>query len=174
MSSTRTRPTQRVLDALADHSDLIEAGKSISDDEIRAALAPEQFERAMTAPAGLRGKALAHYVATGEGMKAQTAKAATSRKATEKTAAKAKAAPRSSGPREGGALHAAMTVLKDAREPLTPQAIYDRAVKLGLAGGLKGKTPVATLAAQLATANKKGVHVERPKPGHYQLRKGDA
>lgn len=75
-------------------------------------------------------------------------------------------------PREGSSLHAAMTILRGKRNPMTPQDIYDEAIKKGLAGSLKGKTPVATLTAQLAVANKKGLYVERPEPGRYLLRKG--
>ena len=75
-------------------------------------------------------------------------------------------------PREGSALHAALVILSDADTPLTPQEIYDRAAAKGLAGGLKGKTPVATLGAQLATANKRGHLFQRPTPGRYTLRDG--
>lgn len=90
---------------------------------------------------------------------------------TEPTTATSAATTPAKMPREGSGLHAAITILKDATEPLTPQQIYDLAVKRGLAGGLKGKTPVATLAAQMAVANKKGLYVERTAPGRYQLRR---
>lgn len=124
---------------------------------------------------GLTKTALGVWLLTGDssaGKKTATAakRSQQTRAATTKTTGAPAGQPRP--PREGSALHAAVTILKDANEPLTPQEIYDRAVKRSLAGGLKGKTPVATLGAQLATANKKGIHVERPTPGHYQLRKG--
>jgi len=73
-------------------------------------------------------------------------------------------------PREGSSMHAALTVLQGKRKPMTPQELYDEAVKRGLLKNLTGKTPVATLAAQLAVANKAGRFVERPEPGRYQLR----
>jgi hypothetical protein len=78
---------------------------------------------------------------------------------------------RALGPRPGGALADALTVLKGARRPMTPQAIYDAGRARGLFEGLKGKTPVATLQAQLAVANRKGLYVERPEPGRYKARK---
>jgi hypothetical protein len=74
-------------------------------------------------------------------------------------------------PREGSAMHAALTVLRSKRKPMTPQEIYDEALTKGLVKGLKGKTPVATLAAELARSNKAGRLVQRPAPGRYQLRK---
>lgn len=43
--------------------------------------------------------------------------------------------------------------------------------KAGLTKNPKGKTPVATLGAQMAVANKHERHVERTSPGKYQLRK---
>ncbi|UTI63919.1 winged helix-turn-helix domain-containing protein [Paraconexibacter antarcticus] len=73
-------------------------------------------------------------------------------------------------PREGTAMHAALTILRQADGPLTPTEIFDRASKAGLTKNLKGKTPIATLGAQLAVANKNGRHVERAAPGRYQAR----
>jgi hypothetical protein len=53
-----------------------------------------------------------------------------------------------------------------------PQAIYDEAVAKGLyTPSAKAKTPVASLAARLAVANKEGRFVTRPEPGKYLLRK---
>jgi hypothetical protein len=73
--------------------------------------------------------------------------------------------------RDGSMLHAAMAVLKTSREPLTVGEIYERAVKRNLLTNVKTKTPIASLSARLAVANKHGEHVERPAPGRYQLRK---
>jgi hypothetical protein len=117
---------------------------------------------------GLTSTALGVWLLTGDSSAAAKRQSQAPKPAAAATTQQSGSSPRP--PREGSALHAAITVLKAAREPLTPQEIYDRAVKRGLAGGLKGKTPVATLGAQLATANKRGIHVERPTPGHYALR----
>lgn len=127
----------------------------------RAAAAP-------TTPAGQPGKVGERVAGSTPAERTENHRAGV-RAAAQSDAATAPATP---GLREGSALHAAVTVLADATEPMTPQAIYDAAVARGLAGGLKGKTPVATLAAQMATANKRGQHVERPAPGRYQLRAG--
>lgn len=102
--------------------------------------------------------------------------AATKRKSTRapraaKPAAAAAKKEAGDGPREHSAMWAAIEVLKHARHPLTPQEIYDRIKEKGLAPGLKGKTPVATLAAQLAVNTKQGRYFERPEPGKYQLKK---
>ena len=170
--AARTTPTQRVLDALTDH------GPLVNGEPWDKRLDAEQRERALTAPAGLSGKAASTFVLTGQraGEQIAAAKAEHGERQPVAGDTAAKAAPAANrevkAPREGSAIHAAITVLKGAKEPMTPQDIYDRAVKRGLAGGLKGKTPVATLAAQLAVANKKGLHVERPEPGKYRLRQG--
>lgn len=167
---TRSKPTQRVLDALTDHGPLENDGQPW--DKV---LEPEQRERALKAPEGLRGKALATYVLTGQDSREQIAAAKAAAKPAAADGASSAPATSDTGPRtprEGSAMHAAVTVLADASEPMTAQQIYDAAVTRGLAGGLKGKTPVATLAAQMATANKKGQHVERTAPGRYQLRTG--
>lgn len=139
----------------------------------------EQIKRSTSkAKPGLKGKARATWIITGQDIQQQAAAAKTKRGAkgatkttgdATTTTSSATTTPR--GPREGSALHAAVTILADASEALSAQEIYDRAKAKCLAGGLKGKTPVATLAAQLATANKKGQYVERPAPGRYQLRK---
>ena len=49
--------------------------------------------------------------------------------------------------------------------------IYAEIRKRGLAPGLKGKTPEQTVAAQLAVHAKRGLYVERPAPGKFQLKK---
>lgn len=76
---------------------------------------------------------------------------------------------RSSGPREGSAMHGAITVLKGKRTPMHVNEIWAEMVERGLHTSLKGKTPEATLGAQLAVHAKKGELVERPEPGRYKL-----
>lgn len=77
------------------------------------------------------------------------------------------------GPREGSTLWAVLQVLKGKRTPMRPEAIYAEIKERKLAPGLKGKTPEATVAAQLAVAAKAGKHgIHRPKPGHYALTRG--
>lgn len=95
------------------------------------------------------------------------------RKAPVKAKAKApQKVARDQAAQPGGSLGDAITVLKRHRgKAMTPQAIYDVGCVLGLFASLKGKTPVATLQAQLAVANKNGQHVERTAPGRYKIRK---
>jgi len=68
----------------------------------------------------------------------------------------------------------ALQVLKGRRRPMTAQEIYDTGIAKGLFASLKGATPVATLSAKLAMANKTGGPVVRPEPGRYQLRRTEA
>jgi hypothetical protein len=162
VAPARTKPTQRVLDAIADHAPQLD-GKTSWD----ANLTAEQSDRALTCPDGLRGKAAARYVETGE----RPSDVARHREQERAAAAAAGRSTRaSSGPRAGSALAAALTVLAASSEPMRPDDIYAEAKRLGLVAGLKGKTPAATLAAQLATANKAERYVMRPAPGVYALR----
>jgi hypothetical protein len=76
------------------------------------------------------------------------------------------------GPREGSAMWAAMEVLRGKRKPMTAADIYTEIRERNLAPGLKGKTPAATLAAQLAVNVKHGRYVERTEPGKFRLKRG--
>jgi hypothetical protein len=89
--------------------------------------------------------------------------------ATPDTQTTADRAPR--GPREGSTMWAAMEVLRGKRKPMRAAEIYAEIRKRGLAPGLKGKTPEQTVAAQLAVHAKRGLYVERPEPGKFQLKK---
>lgn len=95
-----------------------------------------------------------------------------------KTAPKSKAASepkdetRQRGPREGSTMWAAMEVLRGKRKPMTTAEIYAEISGRNLAPGLKGKTPEATLAAQLAVNAKRGRFVERTEPGKFRLKRG--
>jgi len=66
---------------------------------------------------------------------------------------------------------AMIEVLRLAGEPLTTKVIVERVLAHPRVTGLKGLTPGATLAAKLATENKKpnGIFV-RTAPGTYGLR----
>jgi HB1, ASXL, restriction endonuclease HTH domain len=83
---------------------------------------------------------------------------------------KAEAAGRQSGPREGSTMWAAIKVLREKGKPMRAAEIYAEIRERDLAPGLKGKTPEQTVAAQLAVHVKRGLYVERPKPGKFQLR----
>jgi HB1, ASXL, restriction endonuclease HTH domain len=74
------------------------------------------------------------------------------------------------GPREGSTMWAAIEVLRDKGKPMRAAEIYAEIRERKLAPGLKGKTPEQTVAAQLAVHAKRGVYVERPEPGKFQLR----
>jgi len=65
---------------------------------------------------------------------------------------------------------AAIKVLRDQGKPMRASEIYAEIRKRNLAPGLKGKTPEQTLAAQLAVHVKRGLYVERPEPGKFQLK----
>jgi hypothetical protein len=54
------------------------------------------------------------------------------------------------------AREAAMQVVREADGPVSASAIADTVLERGLAGKLKGKTPKATIAAQVYTAAKRG------------------
>jgi hypothetical protein len=77
---------------------------------------------------------------------------------------------RAEGPRPGSTLAGAIAVLKAKGKPMNCTDIYAEIVKRKLCPTLGGKTPVATIQAQLALANKRGEHVCRPEPGVYALR----
>ena len=134
----------------------------------------EQAERAsMNPPAGLTGAALREYILTGKGTGEQIkdAREARAEQAREQRSAAAK--ERAGGPREGSGLYAAIKVMERARNPLTPDEIWERIKKDNLAPGMKGKTPAATIGAQLAVALKKGSidGLERPQKGRYAIKK---
>lgn len=191
------------------------AQKLLGDLDIRfdAEITDDQYQRALDrkSKGGLRGKALATWIITGDAMgkatsakakrtakeqrttsarKGQDARPASARKRTtaEKAATKrqveathaalTKAGRKdptpAKGPREGSGLWAALQILKAARNPLTPDEIWDRIKAKRLAPGMKGKTPAATIGAQLATALKAGKidGLSRPEPGKYALAKG--
>jgi HB1, ASXL, restriction endonuclease HTH domain len=76
------------------------------------------------------------------------------------------------GPREGSTMWAAMEVLRGKRNPMTAAEIYAEISERKLAPGLKGKTPQATLAAQLAVNAKRGRYIERTEPGKFRLKRG--
>jgi hypothetical protein len=98
------------------------------------------------------------------------AKRSQSTKRTKSTRRKA-GAPAEATPREGSTMHAAIVVLRGRRNPMSAAEIYAEIRRRRLAPGLKGKTPVQTVAAQLATHAKRGLYVERTGPGRYRLRR---
>lgn len=83
--------------------------------------------------------------------------------------ATAEPASRASGAKsakKGRTIREAITlVLKDAEEPMTPAAIYKDIKRRRLAPSLKGKTPVATISAQLSINGE----FERVSRGLYRL-----
>lgn len=74
-------------------------------------------------------------------------------------------------PRKGSTMWAAIEVLRGKRKPMTAREIYAEVRDRKLAPGLKGKTPEATVAAQLAVHAKRGLYVERTAPGKFQLKR---
>ncbi len=79
-------------------------------------------------------------------------------------------AGRTGRPREGSTMWAAIEVLRDQGKPMRAAAIYAVIRERKLAPGLNGKTPEQTVAAQLAVHAKRGLYVERPEPGKFQLK----
>lgn len=75
------------------------------------------------------------------------------------------------GPQEGSTMWAAMEVLRGKREPMRAAEIYAEISERKLAPGLKGNTPKQTVAAQLAVAAKRGLHVERAERGKFRLKR---
>ena len=75
-------------------------------------------------------------------------------------------------PRKGSTMWAVIEVLRGKRKPMTAGEIYAEIRERKLAPGLKGKTPEATAAAQLAVNAKAGHYVERPERGKFQLKRG--
>jgi hypothetical protein len=78
---------------------------------------------------------------------------------------------RQSGPRKGSTMWAAIEVLRDHGKPMRAVEIYAEIRERKLAPGLKGKTPEQTVAAQLAVHAKRGLYVDRPEPGKFQLKR---
>lgn len=76
------------------------------------------------------------------------------------------------GPREGSVMWAVIQVLDGKRKPMTPAEILAEITDRRLAKKLAGKTPEASVAARLAVHAAKGLYVERPEKGKYQLKKG--
>ncbi|HXE94248.1 MAG TPA: winged helix-turn-helix domain-containing protein [Gaiellaceae bacterium] len=76
------------------------------------------------------------------------------------------------GPREGSVMWAVIQVLDGKRKPMTPAEILAEIQDRRLAKKLAGKTPEASVAARLAVHAAKGLYVERPEKGKYQLQKG--
>lgn len=125
-------------------------------------LSTEQQARAAKPPSGLRGKALVHFVLTGEGVKAQAEKAKANRPQPKK-------AESNGGPRPGSSMAAALKVLEGKPKGMKPVDILKEAKRRRLVPGLKGKTPEATLAAQLAVEAKRGRFVKRVAPATFAL-----
>jgi HB1, ASXL, restriction endonuclease HTH domain len=98
--------------------------------------------------------------------------ASTKQKPKDNTSQPPNAKPPQRGPREGSTMWAAMEVLRGKRKPMTAAEIYAEISERKLAPGLKGKTPAATLAAQLAVNAKRGRYVERIEPGKFRLKRG--
>ncbi|MEJ7783159.1 MAG: HTH domain-containing protein [Solirubrobacteraceae bacterium] len=114
-------------------------------------------------------KALVAYVLDGETLKAQVEKASSSRMA------KAAPGPSAAGYRPGSTVDAILAVLRAADGPLSPTEVYERIQADGLAPGLKGATPVATIGARLATSVKNGQHgVQRTAPGRFTVKAEEA
>jgi hypothetical protein len=67
---------------------------------------------------------------------------------------------------------AAMAVLKGRTKPMSVQEITDTILERGLAKGLTGLTPAATVGSILATRSKAGRDFRRVAPGQYLARKG--
>lgn len=78
---------------------------------------------------------------------------------------------RAPGLRDGSTMSAILEVLRAEGKPLSASEVYERVLARKLAPGLKGKTPVQTVAARLAVAAKKGAHgVRKTKPGRYTVK----
>lgn len=76
------------------------------------------------------------------------------------------------GSAEGSTMWAVIEVLRGKRKPMTAGEIYAEIRDRKLAPGLKGKTPEATVASQLAVNAKARRYVERPERGKFQLKRG--
>lgn len=79
--------------------------------------------------------------------------------------AEIKARGKSKKARPTSALSAAMQVLDEADGPMKAADVATAVVERKLAPGLKGKTPEATITAQLYSAAKKGERVRKAKEG---------
>lgn len=135
------------------------AAKRPTPEQLKA-MTPD--ERAVLAPAGLGGKALEHFIATGETAAEQTRKAKAEREAAAKEAKRKAASDRAKAAgtrppvarRDGiTAMQAAEKVLRKAKGPLSVSEIAKRAVKLP---DFKptGKTPEASVAARVHVSAK--------------------
>ena len=94
--------------------------------------------------------------------------------ATDAGKARPSAAKKSKGmaaPPKGPTMWAVIEVLRGKRKPMTAGEIYAEIRDRKLAPGLKGKTPEATVAAQLAVNAKAGRYVERPERVKFQLKR---
>lgn len=137
-------------------------------------LSDEQRRRAEVVEAtkgGLVGKARAQWIVTGDsgGAAASNGSAKTSGR---KARAGSRADSGSRGPREGSTMHSVLRILKAKRKAMTPEEMYEEMKRLGIAGNLRGKTPVATIAAQCSTALGKRQHgITRPEKGKYEVAK---
>lgn len=67
--------------------------------------------------------------------------------------------------RKTSGLDAAIQVLNEADRPMKAREVASIVVERKLAPGLKGKTPEATITAQLYSAAKKGERVRKAKEG---------
>jgi len=78
--------------------------------------------------------------------------------------------PTTSAPKKGAsAKQVAIDVLRKAGEPLHGSEIAKRVLASGRCGGLKGKTPEATISAMLAVGSKPGGPFTRVDKGTYTL-----
>lgn len=129
----------------------------------------EQEKRLAKPKAGLKGKALAIWIITGEGVRSQAEKA-TGLRQQAKRAAQASSSAR--GPQSGSMTDAMLTVLKRHRnKPMTAKEVTAEIMRDGLAPNLKGKTPDATVGAKFATEAKKDDGLfERTEPGKFKAR----
>jgi hypothetical protein len=139
-------------------------------------LSPE--ERAVIAPSGLKGAALARFIETGETGREQVAAAKAQREAAKKKAkhdaASARAKAAGTRPpvrkREGlSAIDAAAKVLRRARGPMKVADIAAKAIALP-EFHTKGKTPELSIQARLYTAAKAGGVVVQVSRGTFDIR----
>jgi hypothetical protein len=147
-----------------------EAGRRLPDRySLQGTLAPESSAtHSLAGPGGTAGEG-SESVATEPVVSSESG--ARGKVADRKNAeSNVEVAGRTGRPREGSTMWAAIEVLRDIGKPMRAAEIYAEIRERKLATGLKGKTPEQTVAAQLAVHAKRGLYVERPEPGKFQLR----
>lgn len=149
-----------------------------------ATLTTDQRKRAASPPKGLGGARLGEFVLDGttssSSSSAPAAKKSGGAKRTGTGAKKSSGrkaassssngdAPAASGPRKGSLMAGALKVLDGQPDGLKVGDIWAEIKRRRLAPDVKGKTPAATLSAQLSVNAKKGRYVKHVGPGTFAL-----